>query len=535
MPKKMILAVSLAALAALGIAQATAPQAGSRIRPGSSASPAAPPRTANSATWSAPVVLSRTAYDSTQPTLSLDAQGQVYAAWTEWTGVAWGRNMMFATNAGGAWSPAKVVAPLLYDAIDDVGFPTVVAAPSGTAWVAYHDGDFAAQHMIIRGARYANGVMGPSSNISGSPGATSYVVLGVSPLDESLFEMFMDDTVMMFELTTRYRDGATGTWMPPNLLPVLLGSSKYTYQVNHMAFDPKGAAHAVFQTRYNKAQVWYTKNPTPKNIDTWSGAFNVAPDTLLSDVLPRVAADKDGDAYVVWHEIRDGVEQALLRRTVNGVWQATENVSNAAKNAENPSVAVEPDTKEIYVVWQQQVGDANWDVFMNAYLQTPGASTYAWTGPVNLTNSPGRTLEPNIALMPGGNLYLVYQEEIPGAGGRSEILFTAKVTPPKPKLQAPLDALLKTQINRILFAARKVNIVTFAANEANDQATLQEYRIYRRKAEESDDAFVLLATLDLNTFGYKDANLPTKQKFAYQVGVVNKDGDEKRTDVLVEK
>jgi hypothetical protein len=64
---------------------------------------------------------------------------------------------------------------------------------------------------------------------------------------------------------------------------------------------------------------------------------------------------------------------------------------------------------------------------------------------------------------------------------------------------------------------------------------LQEYRIYRRKIQEDDDAFVLLAALDLGTFGYKDANLITKQKYAYRIGVVNKDGDEKLSDIIAEK
>jgi hypothetical protein len=151
-----------------------------------------------------------------------------------------------------------------------------------------------------------------------------------------------------------------------------------------------------------------------------------------------------------------------------------------------------------------------------------------------LTNSSGQTLNPNIAVMPGGNLYLVYQEEIPGSGGRAEILFTSKVTPPKPKLQALLPPTITTQVNRILFAAKKVNTVSFTPNDANDPATLQEYRIYRRKAGEGDDAFVFLATLDLATFGYKDANLAPKQKYAYQVSVVNKDGLELKSGVTIE-
>jgi hypothetical protein len=535
MSKKKLIAAGFFTLATLGI-----------MMPATTGSPAVPQKAATRARlgataaaaaieWSAPVTLSRTAFHSTQPTLSLDAKGQVYAAWTEWTGSGWGRNMMFATNAGGAWGPAIVVAPLQYDAIDDVGFPTVAATPSGSAYVAYHDGDMAAQRMIIRGALYANGIMGPVADISQTTGPTSYVVLGISPLDESLFGMWMEDTGTHFDLGTRYRDGKTGAWTPTDLVPVMLNTGKYTYQVNHIAFDLRGKAHAVFQTRYNKAQVWYTGNPTPKNLAAWTEPFLIAPDTRLSDVLPRVQADKDGDAYVVWHEMVNDNEEVLFRRTVNGVWQATENLSHSAAASENPSIAVDPDSKEIFIVWQEQVNASNWDVFMNSYMAKAGGADMAWTGPVNMTNSPGRTLEPNIAAMPGGDLYLVYQDDISGSGGRAEILFSSKVTPPKPKLQAPLAPALKTTVSRILFASRKANVLSFAPNAANDATTLQEYRIYRRKIQEDDDAFVLLAALDLGTFGYKDANLITKQKYAYRIGVVNKDGDEKLSDIIAEK
>jgi hypothetical protein len=493
-------------------------------------------RAAAALEWSAPITLSRTAFNSTAPTISLDAKGDAFVAWTEWTGAGWGRNMMFATNAGGAWTPATVVAPLAYDAIDDVGFPTVAATPSGTAWVAYHDGDFAASHMVIMGARYANGVLGPVGNISGSPGASSYVALGVSPVDESLHEVWMDDSLYMFDLALRYRDGQTQAWSAPENALFLPNASKYTYQVNHIAFDPKGTAHLVFQTRYYKAQVWYTRNPTPKNNNTWSEPFNVAPDTLLSDVLPRVQADADGDAYVVWHAIVDGNEEVLLRRTVNGAWQPTENISNSAAASEKPSIAVNPLTKEIFIVWQEQVNSSNWDIFMNSYAIQAGATKPAWSGPVNLTKSAGRSLDPNIAVLPDGSLSLIYSEEIPGGGGRSAILFASKAgIPAKPELLAPLDPGLKTSINRVLFYSKKNNQITFARNAGNDDSLLQEYRIYRRKAEEGDDQFVLLAALNLATFTYKDADLVTKQKYAYLVSVVDKDGREKFSDAVIER
>jgi hypothetical protein len=173
---------------------------------------------------------------------------------------------------------------------------------------------------------------------------------------------------------------------------------------------------------------------------------------------------------------------------------------------------------------------------MNSCMTQPGTTTLAWTGPVNMTKSAGRSLDPNIAVLPDGSLSLVYSEEIPGSGGRSAILFSAKAgTPAKPELQALLPPAVKSAINRVLFYSKKSNVITFAPNTANDDAYLQEYRIYRRKAEESDAQSVLIATLNLATFAYKDAAVITKQKYAYAVGVVDKDGQEKRSEAVVEK
>ena len=57
------------------------------------------------------------------------------------------------------------------------------------------------------------------------------------------------------------------------------------------------------------------------------------------------------------------------------------------------------------------------------------------------------------------------------------------------------------------------------------------YRIYRRKSEEGNDQYALIATLNASTFSFKDGTssgdrLPANQKYAYSVSTIFSDGRE---------
>jgi hypothetical protein len=103
-----------------------------------------------------------------------------------------------------------------------------------------------------------------------------------------------------------------------------------------------------------------------------------------------------------------------------------------------------------------------------------------------------------------------------------------------PRLAAVAAPTVTSKLDEVLFAAEKWNTITFAKNTNNDDTKLLEYRLYRRKAEEADSAFVLLTTLNVSTFQYVDKHLPPSQRYAYMVGVANKDGLELKSAVTIE-
>ena len=369
--------------------------------------------------WSTPVNISNTAADSRLPVGAIDSKGRAYVTWVDWTGSALARNMMFNTNRSGQWASSTIVSPIYYDAIDDVGFPTIAVTPSGSsAYVAYHDADFSAMMMAIFYREYTNGAFKTEYplNFSQTPVSCSYITLGMSPFDNTLYGIYMGDVSESFEMISRYRDGATGQWVGPELIPGQANGSKYTYQVNNLCIDAKGTAHAVY-TQHTSA--WYMKNPNPKNVNAWTAGIMLA-DTGLPDTYPKVAADDDGEAYVVWPHQVGGVPAIFLKKTVNGQWQATENVSKTSEACEYPTIAVHPKTKDIFVAWTQNIGGSKWQVMLKSY----DATAKQWSVSANLSESSGDAGEPCLRIEPTGSLHLFYAEKV---GSSAEIMYRSKL------------------------------------------------------------------------------------------------------------
>lgn len=483
--------------------------------------------------WATPVNISNNGTLSESPNISLDDQGKVYLTWVDWTGNAYSRDMNFNTNATGSWGAARTGAPLIYTAIDDVGFPSIAASPSGgIATVAYHDGDFSRYLMSIFAFEYNNGSLGYSRVItSDTPVSCSYVTVAVSPTTKNLFVVFMGD-VEGFKLIFKYQDANTKQWSGPALLPLNEHGNNYLPQ---MCIDAKGTAHLVWISRPFPTVVLYSKNTTPTNPNGWTAPVTVSPSTGLDWTYPRVAADADSDAYVVWHDVSTGNSEVFLRKTVNGQWQASENISKTGTLSETASVAVNGTTKEIYVAWQERVTeDPNWEVYARTYEEVSPGGSKSWSDALHFSNSnparPRHSGEPRFAVAANGDVHLAYFDQL--GSNNTDIFYTYKE---KIKVYPPLDVALTTKTNKILFYSEKINTITFSKNSQNTEDYLDSYKIYRKKAEDSDDLYQLLATLNTSTFKYDDKRLSLTQKYTYAITAVNKGGNESGKVAVTEK
>jgi hypothetical protein len=423
MRKRLIIFIVAASAAVLLLTGATSAPTPQEVK----AAPAAAVIVGPPSGWTAPVNISSLSGDSELPTLAVDDNGKAYVCWEEWYGgVGDPRSMLFNTNYSGSWGQ-PLGRELYYPNIDDVGFPTITCDPtSGTAYMAYHDGDLALLNMEVMFREYAKGVLTKEEWASKTPYGSSYASLAVNPVDKFLYCMWMDDVndVVQFELAYRWRDPATKLWSGINYVPVFVGASKYW---RDLTFDKKGTAHLVFIVR-NPTAIYYSKNPTPQNPNTWTTPLAIDADPGRNWVGPRIAADNDGDVYIIWYHNTGGyesqTEEVYFKKTANGVWQATENLSNNATRSEGGSVTVNPDTKDIYVAWHELILGRNWEIYYRTFESQTAGAPKSWGDIYNFTNNDGHSGEPFIKRDAQGGLHLVYHDEM--ADGTRDIFYMYK-------------------------------------------------------------------------------------------------------------
>jgi hypothetical protein len=466
--------------------------------------------------WTTPVNISNLPAESNLPSIAVDDNGKVYATWEEWYGgVGAPRAMCFNTNVTGQWGTSQQNY-LLYDTIDDVGFPAVACDPfNGTGYIAYHDGDFAHGNMEVWFVEYARGVKTSGGWISLTPGPSDYANMAVNPKDGTVYVMWFDDVTdtTTWELLYRWRDPSTKQWSGPLQVPVFVGRSKYW---RDMVIDKNGTAHLAFILR-SPTEVWYTKNPTPQNSGTWTSPVPISGNTDRNWAMPRIAADNAGDAYIVWHANTGGYETAteevMFRKSVSGVWQPAENLSNSPTRSEGEVIAVDPQTKDIYVVWNELVSEGNWEVYLRMYSE----ATKSWGDIYDMTNDAFHSAEPFIRMDAKKGLHIVYHDYI---GANREIMYTYKqginVNPP---LSFAVDSALSSD------EATKTNTLTWAQNPANASVTVANYKIYRKPASAADSAFAPIATPGTSTFQYADS-VGATGRYAYRMTSLLADGTE---------
>ena len=476
--------------------------------------------------WTTPVNISHLPGSSGLPSIAVDNNGKAYAGWEEWYGgVGAPRDMCFNTNYSGAWGTTQQN-KLDYVAIDDTGYVTIACDPGdGTAYLAYHDADWANANMEVVMVEYARGTKISSGFVSLTEGASDYVNLAVDPNSRILYTMWFDGLGRqdIFELVYRWWNPVTRTWAGGNIVPAFRGRSKYW---RDMVIDKTGTAHLVFNLR-SPTDSWYTKNPTPQNESSWTTPVPVTGNTDRDWSWPRIAVDNDGDVYVVWYANTGGYESATeevwFRRTEGGVWQAPVNLSNSPTRSEGCTIAVDPESEDIWVAWHEFVAGGSWEIYLRMYSDQGGGK--AWGDIYNMTNNAAHSAEPCIRLDTQGGLHMVYHDD---DGGNQEIFYTQK-----PGIGSPVSIAIDSTLNAN--ESQKTNTLTWAANPSNASLTIANYKVYRKKAADPDSAFVSINQVSGATLTFADTGLESAGRYAYRIASVTSGGAEGQSATIMDK
>jgi Neuraminidase (sialidase) len=191
----------------------------------------------------------------------------------------------------------------------------------------------------------------------------------------------------------------------------VLGEGKHP----SIAADKKGGLHAAYEAAGEggtSPDIWYVASTDGGK--TWSKPADVSA-TPGASGDPAIATGKDGSVVVVWTDTSSGQASPdiYFARSGDGgkTWSKPADISNSPGASSEPDVKV-ADDGTIHVVWlDTSAGDASPDVWASA-SHDQGKT---WDKPQNVSNTPGKSATPAIAVGADKAANVVWTDTTSGA------------------------------------------------------------------------------------------------------------------------
>ena len=458
-----------------------------------------------------PVNISLSGGNSATPLIVTDQAGQAYAIWVEGVG-ARGRNIFFNRTTSGVWGKPQNTSediniggsgPWPDLAIDTAGRPQYVVtavSPFPNYEIYYKD--------------YSDGTWNDSQNISHTAeedaGGSACPTIAINPTNNHAYAVWYDD-IARPDIWQLFFNVKTGGYWGSSSQALPFSSSTYTPK---LGVDGNGRAHLIWIRRGGGSSiVYYSTNPHPTDRNQWTSAIAISGASHIDFCEPEIAVDNAGNVYVVWMQNVGSNNEIFFRKRMNGSWGPIQNISKTSAHSMFPRVAVDNNSGNVYVVWQERANN-HWQVFFNA------SQNGQWAVRTPLTANNVESIHPAIAVDAQGELHIVYSDN---TGGPYNVWYLGSaeiggyVLPPtNVRLHVARDAEPNT----------KVNILNWNKNSGNDDSLVKKYKIYRKRAYQNDNQYSLLATVSKDTFRYEMRGLSTEKKYSYVLTTVDQEGQE---------
>ncbi len=172
------------------------------------------------------------------------------------------------------------------------------------------------------------------------------------------------------------------------------------------AVDSTGNFYAIWSS--NNSNIYFSYKPSG---GSWSENVKVNDALQGSGDFPSIAVDSNGNAYAIWQDSRNGNTDIYFSyRPSGGNWSSSTRVDdniNPNFSCELPGIAIDA-SGNAYVVWHDNRNGYNHIYYS---YQTPGGN---WSPSVRVDNSSANTVNcvwPRIASDPSGNLYITWHED----------------------------------------------------------------------------------------------------------------------------
>jgi uncharacterized repeat protein (TIGR01451 family) len=323
----------------------------------------------------------------------------------------WGVAGAMQDNAGTPVVGAMVTTTpgAFYSVSSDVNgaYATYVVADSSTytiTWAKSGYGDLPAAGFAAAQDAHVNVVLPPNDNVvqnwgfeSGNLGPGDWLASGiVTPVATSNVKHTGSYAALLGQQEFAF---APATNVP---------SSTGDQSNPQLAVDRSGAVHVVWEdSTPGKSDIFYAKRSSD---GAWSGFQNIS-STSGGAANPQLAVDASGTVHVVWEDSTPGyLDIFYAKRSSDGTWSGLRNISANSGWSANPQLAVDR-SGAVHVVWQDST-PGNTDIF---YAKR--SSDGAWSGSQNISSTSGGAANPQLAVDAGGTVHAVWSGYASGNHG----------------------------------------------------------------------------------------------------------------------
>ena len=473
--------------------------------------------------WSSPVKISDTATQDycRVPRVAVDELKNVHAVWIQERG---GGTEEFLHNwtKNGKWQNKALATRISRSKSWEWPWPKLSVDINGDPSLVY--ASKLSKIYEIHTSKYSNDRWGGETDVSASGSSSSRPCLVIDPIMNDYFCYWQNEEGGGFRIWTKYLIKGKGEWADAGVIP----SSFRAYEPK-ADIDYKGKIYLVYINRLGDKTIFFTENDEPTDDFVWTTPQMISDgDTGVNFPIPEIAVDKDGNCYVVWMEVKGGNIEILFKKRVDDAWDSNaKNLSQSSANSENPMIAVDNKTGDIYVAWEDY---EDWRNMGKIFLRVYDDSKGSW-GPkeVVTVRHPPTESDPNAPVQQDlglcvsvyGDVHLVYTEE---HAGNTNIFHRFKEGREPDRPVAPLgDSMLQTCLEP---NNTKTNIFSWGRNPENGGFQLTNYIVYRKEEGQSNSRYVKQAEVPTTKFLYRDTGLSTGRKYEYAVTVEDKFGHE---------
>jgi uncharacterized repeat protein (TIGR01451 family) len=339
-------------------------------------------------TFAPPLNVSNNPDRSSDPQLAVDESGAVHVVWqqeTPWVEVFYARRA-----SDGSWSSPQNIS-------NNPGSwrrPQLAVDRSGAVHVVWQQ-ETPGNPAIFYARRSSDGSWSTPQNIS-SNYYSEFPQLAVDG-GGAVHVVWRQGSEVFYA-----RRSSDGTWSSPQNI----SNTPDCSESQQLAVDGGGIVHVVWEdcSPESGIDIFYARRSTD---GTWSSPQNISNNPGPS-LKPQLAADGGGAVHVVWYDDTSGIwEIFYARRSSDGTWSSPQNISNTPDYSASPQLAVDGGGT-VHVVWYEQ-SDWYCEIF---YAQRSSDGT--WSSPQNISNTPGRSESPRLAVDGVGTVHVVWRDGTPG-------------------------------------------------------------------------------------------------------------------------